>query len=63
MFTVLDYYFYLCVALPFLLLEQGILNYSKSALFKLRRLVVQEGGEFRSGLLLGELGVGAVWVL
>jgi hypothetical protein len=41
------------VVLHFLLLEQGILNYGKSALFQLRRLVVDEGAEFRSELLLG----------
>ena len=49
------------MVLHFLLLEQGILNYGKRALFQLKSLVVCEGAEFRSGLLLGERRVVAVW--
>ena len=49
------------MVLHFLLLEQGILNYVKRGLFQLKSLVVCEGAEFGSGLLLGERGVVVVW--
>jgi hypothetical protein len=37
--------------------NKGTLNYVKRALFQLRRVVVREDEEFRSGLLLCERGV------